>query len=271
LDNCVAPDSAFQVLDADSSQQEAIEAAKAGLSFVLQGPPGTGKSQTIANIIAEFLAKGRRVLFVSQKIAALEVVQRRLEQVGLGEFCLQIHSHRRDKREVVSELGHSLQTPTPSPPPQPQLQQTLQELRTTRDKLNDYVRALHKPRFKLGISVYHAYGQMSRLAEVPQLRFVLADLENLTIETHRERLRIISELAAYPQVIDQYSSHPWMGCRIKNLTLDLRSRLEETLLSLVRDIESFQERLGELAQVYAISPPSTLQEGIELLRVTVQG
>ncbi len=101
LDDKVSPQQMFQILDADSSQQEAIEAAKAGLSFVLQGPPGTGKSQTIANIITEFLASGRHVLFVSAKMAALEVVQDRLKKAGLGDFCLQVHSHKRNKHEVV--------------------------------------------------------------------------------------------------------------------------------------------------------------------------
>ncbi len=90
LDDRVPPSNSFQVIDADSSQQEAIEAARAGVSFVMQGPPGTGKSQTITNIIAEMLAAGKRVLFVSQKMAALEVVQQRLNQAGLGDFCLQL-------------------------------------------------------------------------------------------------------------------------------------------------------------------------------------
>ncbi|MFN8594607.1 MAG: AAA domain-containing protein [Anaerolineae bacterium] len=98
----------FQVVDADSSQQEAIQAAKQGAEFRAAGPPGTGKSQTISNIIAEFLAAGKRVLFVSQKMAALEVVQRRLNEAGLGEFCLQLHNHKRDKREVVKELVDAL-------------------------------------------------------------------------------------------------------------------------------------------------------------------
>jgi hypothetical protein len=105
LDDIVNPESVFEIMDADSSQQEAIEAAKRGLSFILQGPPGTGKSQTIANIIAEFMMAGKKVLFVSQKMAALEVVQHRLSHSGLGEFCLEIHSHKKDKRNVISELN----------------------------------------------------------------------------------------------------------------------------------------------------------------------
>ena len=105
LDERVDPLQCLQVLDADSSQQQAIELAKAGGSFILQGPPGTGKSQTIANIIAELLGIGKTVLFVSEKAAALDVVYRRLTEVGLSDPCLALHSHKANKREVVQELG----------------------------------------------------------------------------------------------------------------------------------------------------------------------
>lgn len=108
LDEQIPPQETYQILDADSSQQEAIIAAKRGVSFVLQGPPGTGKSQTIANIIAECLAADKTVLFVSEKMAALEVVQKRLNECGLAEFCLEIHSHKVSKRTVVEELGKTL-------------------------------------------------------------------------------------------------------------------------------------------------------------------
>jgi primosomal protein N' len=99
------------VLDADASQRVAIDAALRGRSFVLQGPPGTGKSQTIANLIAECLAAGKRVLFVAEKQAALEVVARRLERVGLGDLCLELHSQKASKREVIAELASLLDPP----------------------------------------------------------------------------------------------------------------------------------------------------------------
>ena len=90
----------FQVVDADSSQQDAVLLSKKGVSFVLQGPPGTGKSQTITNIIAECLASGKKVLFVSEKMAALEVVRKRLTAAGLSDFCLTLHSYK-DRKSVV--------------------------------------------------------------------------------------------------------------------------------------------------------------------------
>ena len=86
-------------------------ATKRGISFVLQGPPGTGKSQTITNIIAECLASSKTVLFVSEKMAALDVVYRRLHEVGLTDFCLQLHSHKANKKDVVNELGRTLMHP----------------------------------------------------------------------------------------------------------------------------------------------------------------
>src|SRR5580700_9355080 len=94
LDKKVHPQETFHILDADSSQHEAVAAATRGASLVLDGPPGTGKSQTIANVIAEFMAAGKTVLFVSEKAAALEMVQRRLQIKGLGDFVLACHSHK---------------------------------------------------------------------------------------------------------------------------------------------------------------------------------
>ena len=111
LDAVAHPAMTYHILDSDSSQHEAIEAAKRGASLVLDGPPGTGKSQTIANIIAEFLAVGKSVLFVSEKSAALEVVKRRLDKRRLGDFCLECHSHKANKKQVIDELGRCLNLP----------------------------------------------------------------------------------------------------------------------------------------------------------------
>ena len=100
----VPEDGVFLPMAADASQLFAIEKANEGESFVLHGPPGTGKSQTITTLIANALAQNKTVLFVAEKMAALEVVQRRLTKIGLGPFCLELHSNKSKKRDLLEQL-----------------------------------------------------------------------------------------------------------------------------------------------------------------------
>lgn len=108
LDDVFAPESTAQVTNADSSQLRAILAVSRNHNLVLEGPPGTGKSQTITNLIAQALSENKSVLFVAEKIAALEVVYSRLVEAGLGEFCLELHSTKANKRAVMQELAATL-------------------------------------------------------------------------------------------------------------------------------------------------------------------
>ncbi|WP_164457108.1 AAA domain-containing protein, partial [Pseudomonas viridiflava] len=94
----------LHILDCDSSQAIAIHEVRRGRDMVIQGPPGTGKSQTIANIIASAIKDGKTVLFVAEKMAALEVVKRRLDEKGVGDACLELHSNKANKRAVLDEL-----------------------------------------------------------------------------------------------------------------------------------------------------------------------
>ncbi|HET6496880.1 MAG TPA: DUF4011 domain-containing protein, partial [Thermoleophilia bacterium] len=144
LDDAYKPDETFCPLSADSSQLAAVYAAGAGRTFVLHGPPGTGKSQTISNLIAHALATGKSVLFVAQKMAALNVVRNRLEQCGLGPFCLELHSNKSHKLEVIQQMGRALNQVTVR-----SSEDWLREaghLAGLRQELNAYVRALHAPR-----------------------------------------------------------------------------------------------------------------------------
>lgn len=97
------------IRDADSSQHSALVHALRGQNLVIEGPPGTGKSQTITNLIAAALARGKTVLFVAEKLAALEVVRRRLDDAGLGMFCLEVHSHKTKKGALLNDIAHRLQ------------------------------------------------------------------------------------------------------------------------------------------------------------------
>ena len=103
------PTSEFLVLDADSSQHMAINRVLGGESLVIQGPPGTGKSQTIANLITTLIARGKRVLFVAEKRAAIEAVTKRLEQVGLSDLLMDMHGGVTSRRDFARKLNDSLE------------------------------------------------------------------------------------------------------------------------------------------------------------------
>ena len=103
-DPTLQPELPALICDADSSQHSALIDALRGKNLVIEGPPGTGKSQTISNLIAEAMANGKTVLFVSDKLAALQVVRDRLEERGLGAFCLELHSHKTKKGALLKEL-----------------------------------------------------------------------------------------------------------------------------------------------------------------------
>ncbi|WP_137889156.1 DUF3320 domain-containing protein [Pseudomonas sp. 2FE] len=168
LDHKVNPASLFTPLPADSSQLAAVVASASGCDFVLDGPPGTGKSQTIANMIAHNLALGRRVLFVAEKMAALDVVYRRLEEKGLGEFCLELHSSKTSKVEVLKQLERAWDIrDTLSAQEWAEEAANVQRLR---DKLNGVANLLHK-RWPNGLSVHQAIGRVIRDATAATPRF----------------------------------------------------------------------------------------------------
>ena len=132
------------ICDADSSQHSALIDAARGKNLVIEGPPGTGKSQTITNLIAAFLSQGKRVLFVAEKMAALNVVKRRLDDARLGDFCLELHSHKTSKVGLLKSLdarivAHRTYTE------QTVLTQQSGLLKGHREALTKYVNLLNKP------------------------------------------------------------------------------------------------------------------------------
>ncbi|UUL82339.1 DUF3320 domain-containing protein [Sphingomonas qomolangmaensis] len=142
LDAQIDPSTLFTPLPADSSQLAAVVASAKGHDFVLDGPPGTGKSQTIANIIAHNLALGRRVLFVAEKKAALDVVHRRLSDKGLAPFCLELHSAKATKTAVLQQLDRAWSIRDALT--QDEWATEAAEARRLCDGLNDVVRLLHR-------------------------------------------------------------------------------------------------------------------------------
>ena len=158
------PENEFLVLDADSSQNAAINAALAGESFVLQGPPGTGKSQTISNLIAAMMAEGKSVLFVAEKRAAIEAVAKRLAKVGLDGFVMDLHGGVSSRKELAQQLGESLNRISQTPPvDQHDLHRQLKE---SRQELSGYAKALHQERKPWGLSYFEVLSRLLPLEAV---------------------------------------------------------------------------------------------------------
>lgn len=169
-------------LSADSSQLAAIASAAKGCSFVLHGPPGTGKSQTITNMIANALFNGKSVLFIAEKMAALSVVQSRLEKIGLGPFCLELHSNKANKAYVMNQLQSAMEFGRRKNPAEYAVKAT--ELHQAREHLNAIMEKIHKVR-KCGKSLYQIIGDFEahrdllHLVDVPMQ--VVSDADEVAL------------------------------------------------------------------------------------------
>lgn len=214
------PEKVFQVLDADSSQQAAIEAARAGQSFVLQGPPGTGKSQTITNLIAEFLADGKRVLLVSDKMAALDVVYKRLQQetVSLQDLCLELHSAKANKKAVLKELQRCYEQ-NPTEFTDNMSGNAYIELLMIRQNLTKYVRALHAPQQPDNRSAHWYLSRLATLENIPAIETGFPSPKNdcsatfkFLFEHEDEIFLSLTKLSAFWTSI-VVENVPWMGLR----------------------------------------------------------
>ncbi len=216
LDGEYGPANLLAPMDADSSQLAAIAAAGDGRSFVLQGPPGTGKSQTITNLIAHLLGSGKTVLFVSAKMAALTVVQRRLERIGLGDACLELHSRTANKKEVLARLQRTAQAEERQVSA---FEEKAAELGLTRDALNTYEEELHRPR-EGGGSAYVAMAALMPLRGLPML--ALPDAYRATIAGSEQDLgRKEAPVEAFAQAamaVGDPRRHPFRHTRLDRWT-----------------------------------------------------
>ena len=250
----------FPVLDADSSQVETLARVQAGEDLVVIGPPGTGKSQTISNIIAQALRGGKRVLFVSEKMAALDVVHGRLREVGLGPAVLEAHSHRASKRAVIEELGRTLFHDHGSALPQvsSQFDSLIQMVR----ELNEYVTELHQPRDRHARSAFQVVGRLAALNEAEYMNFALP-FSSVLERTHEEESEIESalrELTSVPEVLNEYERHPFRGWEVADLTIEQTNEIR----SLLERISSVARRLSQHGQGFAartgLEPPASVDD-----------
>lgn len=259
LDELIPVSRLDHVVDADGSQSLAIEAVRQGRSLVIQGPPGTGKSQSITNIITTAVLDGKRVLFVAEKLAALEVVKRRLEREGLGALCLELHSNKANKRAVIEELGRTWKLGRPKAA---ELEALIPRLEKRRASLNGHVATLHEQHMPSGLTPFSVIGHLSALgtrgAQAGEIAF--SGAEGWTAEQRRECRKLIQEITERIEQIGLPSQHPWRGvCRETILSIDMGP-----LLKRVESVRSKLDRLhgasAALATALCQPAPATFAE-----------
>jgi len=260
------------VYDADSSQLAAMAAASAGTSFVLEGPPGTGKSQTITNLIAHFLGAGKSVLFVAEKRAALDVVQRRLADVGLGPFCLELHSHKAGKAQVIKQLTESFELAGAGD--QPATGDTLTpELSRLRTELNSYVQQLHEQRAG-GFTTFEVLGLRASVVDAPPLDHQLPpglSRAGLTSVLGQVRgFREQAEALRADATAGDLRSHPLYGSNLHAWDPALHERTRESCLQLLHSLSQAQDPARYLSTPLGCGVPKNLQQLAALVETSEQ-
>ncbi len=246
------------VVDADSSQMEAIEMAKSGKSFVLQGPPGTGKSQTITNIIAECLSDGKKVLFVSEKMAALNVVYDKLKQAGLSEFCLELHSHKANKKDVIADICRTLKAPKTGVSSKADTEITIKE--KNKRQLDTYAAELHRERPVIGKSLYQLYEAYAALRSAPEVKWRIPGLGDLGGDYLTEAVSLLEQYAAYvPTIGYDYRKNVWYGYIHRDTSYLAKEEVKENLSCAARMVQALIPLVKDMSSRYGITC-SSLEE-----------
>jgi hypothetical protein len=256
LDERGLPQNGATVLPADGTQRQCIDAATRGNSFVMDGPPGTGKSQTIANMIAENIASGRTVLFVSEKAAALEVVEKRLRQIGIGDYTLELHSHKATRKEMAHELARAL-----THHPQGRAGMPGEELATLarrRAELSQRAAAVNEIRDPLGRSLNGVLGRIAQLQALRQPPHPSGVDSSLAAETFAEIMSVSSRLAGAWGPVERGDAFLWRD--LSNIRLDARTqqRVAEEVAEAAAALEDLRRVGEEVSLLLALDLPSEL-------------
>ena len=227
-----APSDEFLVLDADASQSQVINLAVAGTNLVVQGPPGTGKSQTISNLIASLVARGRSVLFVAEKRAAIDAVTKRLNHVGLGDVVLDLHDGASSRKRLAADLGRVLQAM--GQVPAPDFSDVQRTLVTRRSALNDHASAMHERRSPWDVTVYDLQSSLFAIPATSHTELRLFGASLLAFDA-----------AAYPSARDELTewlnlggaavaagTTPWAGAAARVRTSEDALRLQQHVADL---------------------------------------
>jgi very-short-patch-repair endonuclease len=257
------------VMDADSSQTAALLDIRNGRNLVIQGPPGTGKSQTITNILSDALGQGKKVLFVAEKMAALDVVKRRMDSVGIGDACVELHSHKTNKRDLLKELRRTIEIGMPSK--SSAICDEL-ELLAAKQKLNDYCTAVNENIGQSSTSPYQAMGKVVRLRQIlaevtvpPFSGNVLAS--GISAERYTEQRNLLAQVQRAIEISGPVERHPFFGVTRETMLPSERSKLEQSIAEALLDLRRLLDSSKKLALVLGRQPFKKLKYISEAISV----
>lgn len=239
LDKDFKPADIALPISADSFQMEAVCNARTGNSFILHGPPGTGKSQTITNIIADALYSGKKVLFVAEKMAALSVVQKRLSEIGIAPFCLELHSNKSKKSAVLEQLKATTEVLKRSSPENFAFES--ERLHKIREELRDYVEILHE-KLPSGISLYDALYCYYNVSDIcSEFEFPNSVVPEISSARMNEWRDIVEQMQVLSDMCGSVSKHPLRELTLRSFSQTVKSELLNILgkhIELSRKLES---------------------------------
>lgn len=258
------------VVDADSSQHSVLVDVANGRNLVVQGPPGTGKSQTIANLIAAEIYAGKRVLFVAEKKAALDVVHRRLTRIGLGPYCLALHSHTSDKKAFLGDLADRIRVRGSVSHPR-DFSIVQDEIDQHRKRLNDYVRKLNTRHATLELTIFEILWRARRLLDPlgPEAQKVIAGAAvPAALEYSRQQLESAKSVVMdfggnVAEVLEEsgaLGAHPWFGVKSSTLAPLEIERLLETGRAWAQALRTFETTLESVNRFTSIEVARTLRK-----------
>lgn len=261
LDTVLPPQDSTHIWDADSSQALALLEVSGGRSLVIQGPPGTGKSQTITNLTADSVSAGKKVLFVAEKMAALEVVKRRLDNAFVGDMCLELHSHKSNKASVLEDLKRTLYLGAPKASKHAN---QIQELESALQRLNAYCRELHRPVPGAETTPYQAYGALLRIRRETD-GVDMPDLNNENLckwprTLFRERLDQVRQFKAVLGAVGVPIEHLFWGSEASLYLPEMAPELQSHATQALQALGRFEDSAGGLARELGLERPMSIAE-----------
>ncbi len=246
----------------DGTQLQAIRMAAKGKTFVLHGPPGTGKSQTITAMIANLMAQGKKVLFVAEKMAALSVVQKRLSSLGIGDFCLELHSDKANKKQVLSQLEKALAVRHPSR--RTEYCESLKKAEAGRAKLDGYAQHLHA----VHSGGYSLRGLIDLYETVRDTKSYISfdsrEAVGLSGEDVRRHLSLLSRLTVAGEAVGNLKRNPLREVGLNSYSAEVRSAVRGVTEEYESALYYLQESSSAAVSLLGIKQPAWREDYAQL-------